>query len=352
MTDANTKPSRTPERLIASESPKATPRHSPRGAIAAGDRRDAGRALPDRASLRPGSLAYRSAMVGAAVAGVRRIRLPEPRQLGIHAEFDEIRITGLHMQGMPMLGMTLFEVTGAGKTTTAEEYAKRVNAGAEEGIVPVLHIRLDNSGTARSLYVEMLAKLGDGFALNGTEHSLRRRTLDALHDSGTQLVIIDESNHGGKKSGFGGEITSSVKLLLDGGVVPVALLGTEEAVPIFSKDMELSGRLTAPCHLGRLEWNDPYDNEVWCGFLANLDQRLVDDGILAKRIGLDSNGLDQALNEASNGIIGQLMGTIRTAVRDTVRDGRDAVTLDDLVTAVDSWNVDHRFIGHNPLRNL
>ncbi|UZK68772.1 TniB family NTP-binding protein [Sphingomonas sp. S1-29] len=316
------------------------------------DRRDAGRVIPDPATLRPGSLAHRSALVGAAVAGVRRIRLPEPRQLGIHAEFDEIRITGLHMQGMPMLGMTLFEVTGAGKTTTAEEYAKRVNADAEDGIVPVLHIRLDNSGTARSLYVEMLAKLGDGFALNGTEHSLRRRTLEALRDSGTQLVIIDESNHGGKKSGFGGEITSSVKLLLDGGVVPVALLGTEEAVPIFSKDMELSGRLTAPCHLGRLEWHDPYDQEIWRGFLANLDQRLVDDGILAKTIGLDDEGLDRALNEACNGIIGQLMGTIRTAVRNTVRDSRDAVTLQDLITAVDSWNVDHKFISYNPLRDL
>ncbi|MGO8609776.1 hypothetical protein ACC848_43250, partial [Rhizobium johnstonii] len=81
-----------------------------------------------------------------------------------HAEFDEIRLTGLEMKGLPMLGMTLFEVTGAGKTTTAEEYAKRINADDEDGQVSVLHIRLDNSGTARSLYVEALAKLGDGFA--------------------------------------------------------------------------------------------------------------------------------------------------------------------------------------------
>lgn len=312
------------------------------------ERRD----LKDAAGPRPGSLAERSARVAAAVAGVRKIRLAEPRQLAIHAEFDEIRLTGIEMRGMPMLGMTLFEVTGAGKTTSAEEYAKRVNAAAEDGSIPVLLIRLDNSGTARSLYVEILSKLGDGFSLNGTEHSLRRRALEGLSDAGTQLLIIDESHHGGKQSGFGGAITSSVKLLLDGGVVPVALLGTEAAVPIFSKDLELSGRLTAPCRLGRLEWSDPYDQEIWRGLLTNLDRRLVSDGILTQPCGLDSDGLDFALIEATNGTIGQLMGTIRTAVRDAKRDGRDVLTMDDLISAVDTWNVGHQFVNQNPLRNL
>jgi hypothetical protein len=290
--------------------------------------------------------------VATAVAGVRRLRLPEPRQLEIHAEFDEVRLTGIEMRGMPMLGMTLFEVTGAGKTTTAEEYAKRINADDEDGQVSVLHIRLDNSGTARSLYVEMLAKLGDGFALNGTEHSLRRRALDALGDAGTELLIIDESHHGGKRSGFGGEITSSVKLLLDGGVVPVALLGTQEAVPVFAKDLELSGRLTAPCTLAGLEWHDAYDNEIWLGLLENLDQRLVEDVILSRQFGLAEPDLDRALNEATNGVIGQLMWTIRTAVRIAVRDGRDHVTREDLMIAVDVWNVGHQFIRSNPLRDL
>ncbi|RSV27863.1 TniB family NTP-binding protein [Sphingomonas sp. ABOLH] len=344
MTDNNSAKKSEALRASDAEQTLAAPRHGARRDTSARDRRDAG-------APRPGSLAHRSQRVGKAIAGIRSLRLPEPRQLEIHAEFDEIRLTGLEMKGLPMLGMTLFEVTGAGKTTTAEEYAKRINADDEDGQVSVLHIRLDNSGTARSLYVEALAKLGDGFALNGTEHSLRRRTLDALADAGTELVIIDESHHGGKRSGFGGEITSSVKLLLDGGVVPVALLGTEEAVPIFARDLELSGRLTAPCSLNGLRWHDDYEREVWGGLLANLDMRLVADGILAKRIGLDDPDLDRPLIEATNGVIGQLMGTVRTAVRTAIRDGRDHVTRDDLVTAIDLWNVGHRFIKHNPLRH-
>ena len=344
MTDSNNAKKSEAQRAADAEQTSVAPRRGARREAPARDRRDAG-------APRPGSLADRSQRVGKAIAGIRSLRLPEPRQLEIHAEFDETRLTGLEMKGLPMLGMTLFEVTGAGKTTTAEEYAKRINADDEDGQLSVLHIRLDNSGTARSLYVEALAKLGDGFALNGTEHSLRRRTLDALADAGTELIIIDESHHGGKRSGFGGEITSSVKLLLDGGVVPVALLGTEEAVPIFAKDLELSGRLTAPCSLNGLRWHDDYEREIWGGLLANLDMRLVADGILAKRIGLDDPDLERPLIEATNGVIGQLMGTIRTAVRTAVREGRDHVTRDDLVTAIDLWNVGHRFIKHNPLRH-
>jgi hypothetical protein len=344
MTDSNNaKKSEAQSAPSTKRTPAAARRDAGRGTDAR-DRRDAG-------GPRPGSLADRSRRVGKAIAGIRTLRLPEPRQVEIHAEFDEVRLTGLEMKGLPMLGMTLFEVTGAGKTTTAEEYAKRINAADADGQVSVLHIRLDSSGTARSLYVEALAKLGDGFALSGTEHSLRRRTLEALADAGTQLVIIDESHHGGKRSGFGGEITASVKLLLDGGVVPVALLGTEEAVPIFAKDLELSGRLTAPCSLNGLRWHDDYEREVWGGLLTNLDMRLVSDGILARKIGLDDPELERPLIEATNGVIGQLMGTIRTAVRTAIRDGRDHVTREDLVSAIDLWNVGHRFIDHNPLRH-
>lgn len=141
-----------------------------------------------------------------------------------------------------------------------------------------------------------------------------------------------------------------MKLLLDGGVVPIALLGTELAVPIFSKDLELSSRLTAPCHLGPLTWWDDYDydKEIRRGLLSALDARLVTDGILSAEIGLAAEGLDEALIEATNGVIGQLMGTIRTAVRE----GRDVVTVADVTSAVDTWNVAHNFVSRNPLRDI
>lgn len=268
------------------------------------------------------------------------------------AEFDEVRMIGAAMTGHPMVGATLFHETGAGKTTTANQYIAREKArhGAESK--SVLLVRLDNSGTARALYSEILSALGDGFALNGTEHTLRRRTLDALGEAGTELLIIDEVHHGGRGSGFGGAITSSVKLFLDAGVCPVALLGTELAIPIFAKDKELCGRLTAPCYLGPLRWFDEEDRELWRGFLKALDARMVADRIVAAPTGLGTAVLEQALIEATNGVIGQLMGAISTALREAVRDDRESISFEDLVTAVDLWNVGHGFTQRNPLRDL
>ena len=304
------------------------------------------------AQPRTSSLADRTRRVASKTAALRKIYLPFPRQVHVLAEFDEVRMTGVATAGSPMLGATVFHETGTGKTTTANQYIAREKRRHGNDAKSVLLVRLDNSGTARSLYVEILAALGDGFALNGTEHTLRRRALDAMGAAGTELLIIDEVHHGGHRSGFGGQITSSVKLFLDAGICPVVLLGTELAIPIFAKDRELSGRLSAPCYLGPLRWFDEEDQELWRGFLTALDDRMVGDGIVSAPTGLAAPGLDSALIEATNGVIGQLMGTIRTALREAVRDGRENISLADLVTAVDLWNVGHGFTDRNPLRVL
>ncbi len=124
----------TPKSEPVASNPKVPLRRGLRESAQAGsDCRAPSTPLPDLAALRPGSLAHRCDSVAKPIAGVRRIRLPEPSQIGTHAESDEVRVTGLHIHGMPMLGMKLFEVPGAGKTTTAKGYAKCMNRWAKEG---------------------------------------------------------------------------------------------------------------------------------------------------------------------------------------------------------------------------
>ena len=74
--------------------------------------------------------------------------------------------------------------------------------------------------------------------------------------AGVELLIIDETHHGGSKSGFGGEITAELKLMLDTGRVPIVLLGTE-AVPILG--IRPAGELAhlAPESIQTL-WNERY----------------------------------------------------------------------------------------------
>jgi hypothetical protein len=70
--------------------------------------------------------------------------------------------------------------------------------------------------------------------------------MQKMDEAGVELLIIDETQHAGSKSGFSKEVTAEIKIMLDTGKVPVVLLGTEAAVPIVAQDRELAGRMFAP----------------------------------------------------------------------------------------------------------
>lgn len=298
--------------------------------------------------FRASPIGSRSAKVARAMSQLMRIRLPYPRQIEAMAEFEELRLLGLDMRGEQQLGVTIFERTGCGKSTAAAQYKAMLLSECAPGTLPVVHARLGTSGSARDLYVSIMSELGDGFAMSGTEHTLRRRAMVAMDAAGVELLVIDETHHGGRKTGFGGEITAELKIMLDTGKVPIVLLGTEEAVPIVGADRELSGRLFSPCRMGPLDVNDDEDWDLWCGFLQALDSRMVSDGIVTAPAGLDKEDVAIALGEVCDGIVGQMMRVMLMALREVTRDHRSVITITDLRTAVDQWSIELGFAKSNP----
>lgn len=299
---------------------------------------------------RSSKLAKRSSRVALALSQFMRIRLPYPRQIEAMAELDELRLLGLEMHGEQQLALTVFERTGTGKSTLARQYKMMRASEAAEGTHPVLHCRLGSSGTARDLYVSIMSELGDGFSSSGSEHSLRRRAMQKMQEADVELLIIDETQHSGNKSSFTNEINAELKIMLDTGRVPIVLLGTEEAVPIIGSDRELSGRMFSPCRLAPLDLSDDDDIELWEGFLGGLDARMVSDKIVTAPAGLSDPWLAGRLGEICDGIIGQAMRVMLMALRNTVRDARDVITIDDIADAVDEWSVAHGFASSNPVR--
>ena len=281
-----------------------------------------------------------------------RMLLSYPRQIEGMAEFEELRLLGLEMRGEQQLGLTIFERTGCGKSTAAAQYKAMLLSECAPGTMPVIHARLGTSGSARDLYVSIMSELGDGFAMSGTEHTLRRRAMSAMDDAGVNLLFIDETQHGGRKSGFGGEVTAELKIMLDTGKVPIVLLGTEEVVPIVGADRELSGRLFAPCRLGPLDVNDDEDWDLWCGFLKALDMRMKADGIVTSPAGLDVEEIALALGEVCDGVVGQVMRVMRMALREVIRDRRSVITPADLRVAVDQWSIELGFAKSNPFESM
>ncbi len=305
-------------------------------------------ALPSDEGLRA-----RSRRVAKATAALRRIVLPYPRQIAFQAELEELRLIGLECRGEPQLGLTLFDQTGCGKSVGARQYKlfNEARSDLPEGARPILHVRMDANGTGRGLFDAILAELDDSFSGRGFEPNLMRRAIDLMEEKGTELLIVDEAQHGSKK-GLNPVITSNVKLLLDVGQVPIALLGTEEAIPVFGRDRELSGRLAAPCSLGALRWLDDEDCELWTGFLRALDEEMVKRRITSALVGLDEETLAAALCDACSGIIGQLMNVVRTALVAAIRRNETTFQVEDLSDAVEMHLMQLGFIDHNPLRGL
>lgn len=281
-------------------------------------------------------------------AKLQRLCLPYPRQLQAMMAFESARLLGLETRGEPQLGLNIFDGTGCGKSTAAIQYRLLAERSAAPGTKPVLDVSLGSTGTAKQLYASIMGALGDGFAMAGSEASLRVRAMRMMQQNGTQLLILDEAHHAGR-SGFRGDITAEVKLMLDMGVVPIVLLGTEEARPILASAKELAGRLMSPCSLGALDWADEEDRKLWLGLMASLDARMVKEGIVSRPAGLADKALAEDLNQVSNGVIGQMMRIMVEAVRVATYAGRDHVVASDLAEAVDSWSIEHHFCDENPL---
>ncbi|MEO7468777.1 MAG: TniB family NTP-binding protein, partial [Sphingobium limneticum] len=230
----------------------------------------------------------RSPRVALAMNRLLRIRLPYPRQIAGMAELEELRLLGLKIRGEHQLGIVIFERTGCGKSTLAEQYKLMCEIDAPVGTKPVLHARLGSSGTVRDLWVAIIAALGDGFSAAGNETSLRARAMQLMDDAEVQLLILDETQHSGQKTGYSKDVIAELKILLDTGKVPIVLLGTEKANPLIKAEREFAGRLFAPCRLAPLDMDDDADWELWTDLLKQLDERLVSDDILSEPVGLNN----------------------------------------------------------------
>lgn len=320
----------------------------------AGDQRE--RLSPDMQSaflrFRDSQLAQRSSRVALALSRLMRIRLPYPRHIEAMAEIEELRLLGLEMRGEQQLALNIFSKTGTGKSTVATQYKLMRAQEDADGVQSVVHARLGTSGSARDLYVSIMAELGDGFASSGTEHTLRRRAMRTMAEAGVELLILDETQHSGQKSGFSREVTAELKIMLDTGRVPIVLLGTEVAVPLVAADRELSGRMFSPCRLDPLDICDGEDFELWQGFLSALDARMVSDGIVAAPADLAAEDLATALGEVCDGVIGQVMRVMTMALRNTIRERREVITREDIAIAVDEWSLEHGFATTNPIHGL
>ncbi|MGI4880521.1 MAG: TniB family NTP-binding protein [Janthinobacterium lividum] len=282
------------------------------------------------------------------VAVYERIYVPNPAQTRVFAAFDELRELG--RKGGRMLAIRNLAPSGSGKTSTAVEYQRHVLAMKRhaDGETPVVIVQLDLATSTKRLWSSLLYQVGDQFHDKGTGDAMRRRGYDYLKRRGVQLLIIDEIQHLAVTTNDRHDVTDAIKRVLDDGIAPLVLMGTDQAKAMLQRNVQLSNRMLSPCDLRPLDALCERDYADFRGFLKRLDTRMIEARVIRTSSRLDEPRILACLHEISQGIIGRVVNLVRVALQQATRRGADYVELCDLAYATDSWAVAQGMIETNP----
>jgi hypothetical protein len=271
-----------------------------------------------------------------------------------HSEFQErcdyqIKL-GRATRGLAQKGMRTLAPSGSGKTTAAEAFVRRFEAvhPRTDTYVPIVLIALERATTAKKLMMSILDYFGDNYSSSGNEQTLKKRVKACFERFGTELLMIDEVQHLNVRHNSQSDVTDSLKRLLDDGVVPIVFLGTDDALDLFTRNLQLSGRLIAPCDFRKLEYENAGDRGLLAGYALLLDQAMVDRGIMPELSGLNDQWVLGCLFEVSDGVIGRVSRLVGAALEIALHRDATQVEVHDLSLAVDRWAIPNGFVSSNP----
>jgi hypothetical protein len=136
-------------------------------------------------------------------------------------------------------------------------------------------------------------------------------------------------------------MAAALKSLVNDGLFSLVLLGTEEVTELFRRSSELSSRLKDAVHLGRLKIEFSDDRDYFFGFVAYLEESMVKNGVIDRRIGLiDDISARAAVYDMANGVVGIVPRILRIALELAFSDpegGRGYLTWDDVRSGFRGW---------------
>ena len=285
------------------------------------------------------------------LARFKSVFIPYPRHVELHDRYDYLRRLGRHSMGEPQMGLRVLAPTGSGKSAAARAYMALVEAKTPrtDSYIPIVKVDLERNSTSKKLMMSILHALGDPDVHYGNELTLKRRVLEYFIRFEVELLIVDEVQHLNYRNGLKNDLTDTLKGLLDMGVVPIVFLGTPDAEVMFSRNLQLNGRLLPPCDLKPLQVARSEDRDLFARFVRSLDHVIVDQGILPNLSDFEGVGLLPALFEVSDGVIGRVSRLLQAALEVALRRGASQVERADLAWAIDHWAVSQSFVKSNPL---
>lgn len=125
-------------------------------------------------------------------------------------------------------------------------------------------------------------------------------------------------------------------------------LGTDDALDLFTRNLQLSGRLIAPCDFRRLDIESERDRGLLAGYATLLDRALVERGVLREPSGLNDPWILGCLFAVSDGVIGRVSRLVAVALEFALARNAERLEVEDLALAVDRWAIPNAFCRTNP----
>ena len=296
------------------------------------------------------SAASAAARVGKAKARFDAIRVDYPPQTAVVAALDEMRIAALDRPThAPCGGAMLVAPHGCGKTESIVALRRLLEASADEGCKPLLHVETAGAGTTDSLPTSILQALGAARPDVGNEKARWPRAVAEMQRCGVQIVVFDEFNRAARRPRMSRPMATAIReRIMDAGVAPVAFVGSEDAGSVLAQVPELMERLDDDIDLSPLRWDTKGDRALFVSFLGDLDDAMFKADIMACPSDLAHEGIARPLWEASAGRVRRICKIVRAAMACALHDGRSSIHRNDLAEAVDSYCVPRGFCESNP----
>lgn len=290
------------------------------------------------------------ARVAQVLARYDEIHVETERHLMIEAHYELVIAVGLAMPNRPQIGGRVLGPSGSGKTTAARHFQQKVErrGGFADGQKPVLIVPLDRACTSRRLFSAILRELGDGFYEKGTEELLQKRAYEGLRRLGVKLLVIDETQHLKFRSTARNDITDTLKRVLDDGLCPLMLIGTDDAATLLNDNKQLANRMHPPCDLPPLRLEDKASRVIFKEYVKGIDAALAEKSLTNASSRLSENRRLSCLMEISGGVLGRVSNLVRIALARAIARGADIVEVCDLSAATNSWAVEQGFINYDP----
>jgi len=232
--------------------------------------------------------------------------------------------------------MSLEGVTGAGKSTLVQDYARVFPRFlTDEGVqIPVFYMETPSPVTVKGMAAAMLEQLGDPAAHRGTQWSMNSRLIRLMIACRIEIVILDDFHHliDCETNRVLAKVSDWLKVLIKETGLPFLVVGIEGTVErILDVNPQLSRLFAAREALEPFKW-DMSDEACVCAFAKFVKYAEKAIG-MALSDDLPRLELLYRLHYATGGVVGNLMNLLRYAAMSAQEKGTERVDLPTLALA-------------------